>query len=85
MRELFQEVTQLFEPVSIDEAYLDLSEDHRRCDKPPAVLLAQLPKKSKRKLALRSPSASPTISSWRNSLPISTSLAAFPQSAQPKL
>lgn len=42
MRELFQAVTQLFEPVSIDEAYLDLSTEHRQSDKPPAVLLAQL-------------------------------------------
>ncbi len=52
IRELFQEVTRLFEPVSIDEAYLDLSEEHRLLDKAPAVLLAQLSKEVEAKIGV---------------------------------
>lgn len=39
---LFARATPLVQAVSLDEAYLDLSEDTRLVDKPPALLLARL-------------------------------------------
>jgi DNA polymerase-4 len=40
IRGILETATPLIEPVSLDEAYLDLSADVRRSDRPPAVLLA---------------------------------------------
>jgi len=40
IREIFQAATPVIEPVSLDEAYLDLSEDHRRVEMAPARALA---------------------------------------------
>ena len=42
IRSLFAQATPLIEPVSLDEAYLDLSPGVRRVERPPAVLLARL-------------------------------------------
>jgi DNA polymerase-4 len=42
IRALFAKATALFEPLSLDEAYLDLSPGFRLIDRPPAVLLARL-------------------------------------------
>jgi len=42
IRSLFLKATPLVEPVSLDEAYLDLSAGVRLVDHPPAVLLARL-------------------------------------------
>lgn len=42
IRKLFREITRLIEPVSIDEAFLDLSEANRSHGVSPPVLLAQL-------------------------------------------
>lgn len=44
IRDLFLKATPLVEPVSLDEAYLDLSAGVRRIDRPPAALLARLAK-----------------------------------------
>ena len=44
IRNLFLKATPLVEPVSLDEAYLDLSAGVRRIDRPPAALLARLAK-----------------------------------------
>jgi DNA polymerase-4 len=40
IRAILETATPVIEPVSLDEAYLDLSADVRRSDRPPAVLLA---------------------------------------------
>jgi DNA polymerase IV len=40
IRAILEAATPVIEPVSLDEAYLDLSADVRRSDRPPAVLLA---------------------------------------------
>jgi DNA polymerase-4 len=42
IRSLFAQATPLIEPVSLDEAYLDLSPGVRLVERPPAVLLARL-------------------------------------------
>ena len=42
IRALFDQATPLVEPLSLDEAYLDLSPGIRRYDRPAAVLLARL-------------------------------------------
>lgn len=42
IRSLFAQATPLLEPVSLDEAYLDLSPGVRLVERPPAVLLARL-------------------------------------------
>jgi DNA polymerase-4 len=42
IRELFLQATPLVEPLSLDEAYLDLSPEARRFDRPAALLLARL-------------------------------------------
>lgn len=42
IRALFLKATPLVEPVSLDEAYLDLSPDIRLIDRPAAILLARL-------------------------------------------
>jgi len=42
IRTLFDQATPLVEPLSLDEAYLDLSPGVRRVDRPAAVLLARL-------------------------------------------
>jgi DNA polymerase-4 len=48
IRALFGEITDTFEPVSLDEAYLDLGADHRRDPGAvPAVALAQLAQRVK--------------------------------------
>jgi DNA polymerase-4 len=42
IRTLMLKATPLVEPLSLDEAYLDLSPEHRLIDRPPVVILARL-------------------------------------------
>lgn len=52
IRELFFKATPLVEPLSLDEAYLDLSEGVRLVERPPAVLLARLQRAIERRVGI---------------------------------
>lgn len=52
IRALFVQATPLVEPLSLDEAYLDLSPGSRRVDKPAAVLLARLARAIERQVGI---------------------------------
>lgn len=52
IRALFAKATPMFEPLSLDEAYLDLSDGVRLIDRPPAVLLARLSRAVKREVGI---------------------------------
>ncbi|MCA1910063.1 MAG: DNA polymerase IV [Magnetospirillum sp.] len=52
MRALLLKATPLIEPLSLDEAYLDLSPEHRLVDRPPAVLLARLARAVERQVGI---------------------------------
>ena len=52
IRGLFLQATPLVEPLSLDEAYLDLSPEARRYDRPPALLLARLQRAIERRIGV---------------------------------
>lgn len=52
IRALFAKATPLVEPLSLDEAYLDLSAEARLVDRPPAVLLARLQRAIERRVGI---------------------------------
>lgn len=52
IRSLFLKATPAVEPISLDEAYLDLSAGVRLIDRPPAVLLARLAKAAETKIGV---------------------------------
>ena len=53
IRRLFADITDTFEPVSLDEAYLDLSGEHRRdVDCVPAVALSELANRVKQEVGV---------------------------------
>ncbi|MGE5515431.1 MAG: DNA polymerase IV [Bacteroidota bacterium] len=52
IRELFAKATPLVEPLSLDEAYLDLSDGVRLVERPPAVLLARLQRAIERRVGI---------------------------------
>ncbi|HEY5209370.1 MAG TPA: DNA polymerase IV [Stellaceae bacterium] len=52
IRSLFLQATPMVEPLSLDEAYLDLSPEARRYDRPPAVLLARLQRAIERRVGV---------------------------------
>jgi DNA polymerase IV len=76
VRELMLEVTPLVEPISIDEAFLDLSGTHRLHGMSPAMTLARLIARITRKSGSPPPSDCRTTSSWPSSPPTSRSRAA---------
>ncbi len=86
VRAMMQALTPLVEPLSIDEAFLDLSGTERLHGLPPAVVLARFALAvEKRDRHHRFRSASPTASSSPRSLRTSTSPAALPPSVMPRL
>lgn len=52
IRALLLKATPLIEPLSLDEAYLDLSPEHRLVDRPAAVLLARLARAIEREVGI---------------------------------
>jgi DNA polymerase IV len=52
IRQLFEKATPLVEPLSLDEAYLDLSPGVRRVERPAAVLLARLARAIRREVGI---------------------------------
>lgn len=52
IRALLRQATPLIEPLSLDEAYLDLSAEHRLVDRPPALLLARLARAVERRVGI---------------------------------
>ena len=52
IRALFLQATPLVEPLSLDEAYLDLSPEARRYNRPPAFLLARLQRAIERRVGV---------------------------------
>lgn len=52
IRGLFFQATPLVEPLSLDEAYLDLSQDARLVERAPAVLLARLARAIERRVGI---------------------------------
>ncbi|HSV29941.1 MAG TPA: DNA polymerase IV, partial [Candidatus Omnitrophota bacterium] len=52
IRVLFERATPLVEPVSLDEAYLDLSDGVRLVDKPAAIVLARLARAIERRVGI---------------------------------
>lgn len=52
IRDIFAEITDIFEPVSLDEAYLDLSDDVRIGDRPPYAALAHIARRIEREVGI---------------------------------
>ena len=78
VRQLMLALTPLVEPLSIDEAFLDLSGTERLHGMSPAKALARFAADVEKKSASRSRSGSPATNSSPRSPPTSTSRAALP-------
>ena len=76
VRAMMQALTPLVEPISIDEAFLDLSGTERLHGMPPAMVLARFARASRRRSASPFRPACPTASSSPRSPPTSASRAA---------
>jgi len=74
IRDIFRAATPVIEPVSMDEAYLDLTDGARSDTRPPCTW-RKSPSASRTKSTSRSPSASPTTASWPSWPRTSTSRA----------
>jgi hypothetical protein len=81
IRAMMEDLTPTIEPLSLDEAFLDLTGTTRVHGQPPAILLARLVKRMKTSSASPAPSAFPTTSSSPRWPPTWTSRRGFPSSA----
>jgi DNA polymerase IV len=52
IRAIFASISDCIEPVSLDEAYLDLSDTHRVCDRAPAAALAEAARRIEREVRI---------------------------------
>jgi DNA polymerase IV len=52
IRNIFASISDCIEPVSLDEAYLDLSDAHRVSDRPPAAALAEASRRIEREVRI---------------------------------
>ena len=52
IRAIFDQATDCIEPLSLDEAYLDLSPEHKKLDLSPAVLLAEIAQQVERDVGI---------------------------------
>jgi DNA polymerase-4 len=85
VRDLMFKLTPLVEPVSIDEAFIDLSGTARLHGMSPAKALAGFAGEVERALGITVSIGLASTNFWPRSLPISTSRAALPCSAAAKL
>ena len=84
IRERMEALTPLVEPLSIDEAFLDLSGTRGVHKARPAEVLARFARSIETDIGVTVSVGSATTSSWPRSPPISTSRAASPLSARRK-
>jgi DNA polymerase-4 len=75
IREIFAEHTPIIEPLSLDEAYLDVTENLERIPLAPDVALA-IRAKIKQETGLNASAGSPTTNFWQRSPPITASRTA---------
>jgi DNA polymerase IV len=84
VRAMMDDLTPIIEPLSLDEAFLDLTGTQRLHHAPPAVMLARLARRMERSSASPAPSGCRTTSSSPRSRPIWTSRAASRSSERPR-
>jgi DNA polymerase-4 len=84
IRAIFHSVTDIIEPVSMDEAYLDLAPEHANTDLPPAQALATIASRVESEVRITVSIGLAPTSSSPSSRPTFTSRAAIPSSDAPR-
>jgi DNA polymerase IV len=84
VRAMMDDLTPIVEPLSLDEAFLDLGGTQRLHHAPPAVMLARLARRMETELGITGSIGSRTTSSSPRSPPTSTSRAASRSSGRPR-